>query len=89
MIKILKLLLFLCAFVLSSIYSVRYPYYCKARDRTTGLRCNREYRPVCGWFNRYARCVSYPCAKDFQNACTACLNRNVEYITYGNCPSSR
>ncbi len=48
--------------------------------------CTKEYRPVCGWFDDFIKCVKYPCASTYGNKCNACQNPNVAYYTVGECP---
>jgi hypothetical protein len=63
------------------------PYRCKPRDRGNKV-CTLEYRPVCGWFNKNVRCLRYPCAINAGNVCSACSNKDVEYVSAGPCPQT-
>lgn len=77
------LLVFLINFTLSQ---VKYPYYCKDEDRD-GM-CTMEYLGVCGWFSKSVQCIKAPCGITSGTVCQACKNKNVEYVTYGECNSS-
>ncbi len=59
--------------------------YCKPEQRQTNI-CPTLYAPVCGWFNQSIQCVKYPCAQNFANYCSACLDPKVDYWTDGECP---
>lgn len=49
--------------------------------------CTLEYAAVCGWFGPEVRCITYPCAQDYGNACLACADEKVAYWTEGECPA--
>lgn len=52
-----------------------------------GEFCTEEYNPVCGWYNpKQIQCIKYPCAQKYSNGCFACLDKNIEYYTKGQCP---
>jgi hypothetical protein len=51
-----------------------------------GNACTKEYSPVCGWFTEDIKCLRYPCAATYGNACTACADESVAYYTEGECP---
>ncbi|MDP2926138.1 MAG: hypothetical protein Q8N99_07210 [Nanoarchaeota archaeon] len=59
--------------------------YCRAEQRNYDI-CAMDYNPVCGWYNNEIRCIKYPCAKTYSNACSACIDKNVEYYTPDECP---
>jgi uncharacterized protein len=48
--------------------------------------CTLEYAPVCGWFNTTIKCIRYPCAATYGNACQACADAKVDAWTQGECP---
>jgi hypothetical protein len=60
--------------------------YCKPSDRRKNNACPTIYSPVCGWFNSSTECLVYPCAANYSNSCTACINPIVSYWTIGECP---
>lgn len=60
--------------------------YCKKEDRNKP--CTREYKPVCAWYNSNVNCLVYPCAIKASNKCTACTNKDIQYYTPGECPST-
>lgn len=59
-------------------------FICKEELRN--LSCKDIYQPVCGWFNDNVSCGSPPCRLTFQNQCIGCLNKNVLFLTKGECP---
>ena len=60
--------------------------FCSAASRLAQV-CTQEYAPVCGWFDQTIKCLRYPCAQVYGNACQACQNQQVAYWTSGDCPS--
>ncbi|MCX8202491.1 MAG: hypothetical protein N3G74_01645 [Candidatus Micrarchaeota archaeon] len=60
--------------------------YCTPESRKAEV-CIAVYEPVCGWFSQPIKCVRYPCAATYSNACFACMDEKVEYWTEGECPS--
>ena len=67
--------------------STTFPYFCTNEDRLNNCD-NQENLVVCGWFY-FARnkCMDYPCARTFNNTCLACVNKFVEKLTEGVCPT--
>ncbi|MBN1792711.1 hypothetical protein JW826_03435 [Candidatus Woesearchaeota archaeon] len=59
--------------------------YCQPTQRGD-IACTMNYDPVCGWFNLDIKCIKHPCAATYGNACTACSDEKVYYITEGECP---
>ncbi|MEK6927141.1 MAG: hypothetical protein AABX11_01790 [Nanoarchaeota archaeon] len=57
--------------------------YCNDNQREGA--CIQVYSPACGWFNQSIKCIKYPCAQTYGNGCQACLDKNVEYWTQGEC----
>ena len=52
-----------------------------------GDACTMDYNPVCGWYNsKEIQCINYPCAQTYSNGCSACVDKNIEYYTKGDCP---
>jgi len=62
--------------------------YCTDEQREIDA-CIEIYQPVCGWANENIKCLKYPCASNYQNYCFACLDKNVEYYTKGECPNEQ
>lgn len=60
-------------------------FYCPGTRIVDGV-CSADYTPVCGWNNENIKCIKYPCAQTYGNACEACKDLNVEYYTKGECP---
>ncbi|MBN2142432.1 hypothetical protein JW711_03810 [Candidatus Woesearchaeota archaeon] len=60
--------------------------YCRPEQRGEDIACTMEYNPVCGWFNEDIKCIKYPCAANYGNACGACSDEKVYYWTPGECP---
>lgn len=65
---------------------ITYPYHCTSEDREK-LCNNTEKSPFCGWYNASTRCYDYPCAGHFSSVCEACINKWVDRVTQGACPS--
>ena len=61
-------------------------FFCTDSDRTA--TCNDVGDKVCGWFNKSVQCLRYPCAINFDLRCEACKNPDVEYYTFGSCPTN-
>jgi len=59
--------------------------YCSP-ERKNATTCFTLYDPVCGYFNFSIQCVKYPCAQNYPNYCNACIDPQVEYYIYGECP---
>lgn len=85
--SLIKLFIFSCLHVLIATTRQSLPYRCKPMDRENKI-CTLEYRPVCGWFNKNINCLVYPCAINAGNICSACSNKDVEYVTAGLCPTT-
>lgn len=64
--------------------AVQEPRYCGVEDRNAD-ECLPDSNPVCGWFNEN-ECEGDLCVRLFANSCEACLNPDVEYWVYGDCP---
>lgn len=61
-------------------------FYCSAESREAEV-CTRDYTPVCGWNDDTIKCIKYPCASTYSNACGACQKPEVAYYTKGKCPA--
>lgn len=59
-------------------------YFCTKEDRQT--TCTNETSHVCGWFANDRSCKTFPCASDYLNKCSACLDPLVVSVTYTSCP---
>ncbi len=59
--------------------------YCTEEQRNADV-CIEIYQPVCGWANEKIQCLKWPCASTYSNSCFACIDKNVEYYTDGECP---
>jgi len=60
-------------------------FFCTSESRNAV--CNDVGDRVCGWFNQSVKCLRYPCAINFDLRCEACKNPEVEYYTFGSCPT--
>jgi len=58
----------------------------ECEDEERSKECAEIYQPVCGWSNENVRCLVYPCANNYGNACEACANRDIGGYTLGKCP---
>jgi len=83
MVKLLVFLL-LINILRESSSNITYPYTCDTTNRPSV--CTADYVGVCGWFDDKTPCLSYPCAFNSSNSCTACSMANVANVTLGSCP---
>lgn len=62
-----------------------YKYFCSDLERQI-IKCPIQRKTVCGWFKKRVNCLKKPCAEDKLNLCTACVDKNIDYVTEGKCP---
>ena len=59
-------------------------YTCTDSDRKANCNGNKVDK-VCGWFGPRVKCTAFPCSKEYDNKCKACLDKTINYTTIGSC----